>query len=733
MQLSTTYKLRTLFFLALLCSGVLVAYGQGPKSIQTPPDANDVVRISTDLIQTDVMVFDQQGRSVDGLQREQFQLRVDGTPVPISFFEHIANTRSRAGSSTTSTTTASQREHGRQIVFFIDDLHMAADSMEQVRKALLQFVEGEMRTDDQIAIVSATGQVGFLEQFTDHKSVARAAVTRLKHRSNRVQDSESLAPMTEYVALRIAQGDRDTLEFYVNEMLRSTQFYFALPKYGGKGGGFLVGSEGDQIARAVTQRAQSLLAQSSANSIATLSALEGFLRSSAGLRGRKLVFFVSDGFLLHGDAAFTNKLQRITDAAARAGSVIYALDARALAGHDPNSRTKFESAGRLDKFNSGQQTASELALQTLAGNTGGRTLRDSKTLEGFVNNALKESFNYYLLAWRPEKESQKVQRYRQFEVSIAGRPELSVRMPRGYFEGEGKTRLTQNETKTSKASSRNAGAKSDAGDSHAGAVAPASNRSLPTRLSVGFLNVPNNGTVLATSTRIAIDALTFGENAKAGAIDLAGVIMNDQGTIASSFQTRLNVSALSSEQASAGNQSVIYNHRVPLQPGIYQVRVAARDVNNTRTGSARQWIEIPDLVGKRLALSSLFLGGQAIVAGDARASGTTQPQMQFSVDRRFSRSSRLSFFLFAYNASRASDQATPNLTAEIKVTRAGQTVLAIPQQRVPIEAATDLQRIPYGGSFPLNSLPAGRYLLQITITDRSTSMSASGEIGFEVE
>src|SRR5688572_18770345 len=108
MQLSTTYKLQTLFFLALLCSGVLVAYGQGPRSIQTPPDANDVVRISTDLIQTDVMVFDQQGRSVDGLQREQFQLRVDGTPVPISFFEHIANTRSRAGSSTTSTTTASQ-------------------------------------------------------------------------------------------------------------------------------------------------------------------------------------------------------------------------------------------------------------------------------------------------------------------------------------------------------------------------------------------------------------------------------------------------------------------------------------------------------------------------------------------------------------------------------------------------------------------------------------------------
>jgi hypothetical protein len=40
------------------------------------------------------MVFDKKGRFVDGLQREQFELIVNGKPQPISSFEQV-----RAGSS----------------------------------------------------------------------------------------------------------------------------------------------------------------------------------------------------------------------------------------------------------------------------------------------------------------------------------------------------------------------------------------------------------------------------------------------------------------------------------------------------------------------------------------------------------------------------------------------------------------------------------------------------------
>ena len=44
---------------------------------------------TTELVQTDAIVVDRQGRFVDNLQREQFELRVDGRPQRISFFERV--------------------------------------------------------------------------------------------------------------------------------------------------------------------------------------------------------------------------------------------------------------------------------------------------------------------------------------------------------------------------------------------------------------------------------------------------------------------------------------------------------------------------------------------------------------------------------------------------------------------------------------------------------------------
>src|SRR6476659_2260014 len=53
-------------------------------------NAQDVVRTNTDLVQTAVTVLDKKGHFVEGLQREQFELIVDGKPRPVTFFERVA-------------------------------------------------------------------------------------------------------------------------------------------------------------------------------------------------------------------------------------------------------------------------------------------------------------------------------------------------------------------------------------------------------------------------------------------------------------------------------------------------------------------------------------------------------------------------------------------------------------------------------------------------------------------
>ncbi len=50
---------------------------------QTKPEpsseAQDVIKFETSLVQTDVMVFDKNGRFVDGLKPEQFQLKINNS------------------------------------------------------------------------------------------------------------------------------------------------------------------------------------------------------------------------------------------------------------------------------------------------------------------------------------------------------------------------------------------------------------------------------------------------------------------------------------------------------------------------------------------------------------------------------------------------------------------------------------------------------------------------------
>ncbi|HYY56619.1 MAG TPA: VWA domain-containing protein, partial [Pyrinomonadaceae bacterium] len=190
-----------LFFCAgALCSaaGVQTAPQTQPAPVQTPPGtpSEEVLRISTELVQTDVMVFDKQGHFIDNLKPEQFELRVDGKPQPFSFFERVvagtldeeslmaaARGVARTGATTTTTSApARPLDRGRAVFFFIDDLHLSAESIMRTRKTLLNFIDKEMGQNDQVAITSATGQLGFLQQLTDNKDVLRKAIERLRYR-----------------------------------------------------------------------------------------------------------------------------------------------------------------------------------------------------------------------------------------------------------------------------------------------------------------------------------------------------------------------------------------------------------------------------------------------------------------------------------------------------------------------------------------------------------------------
>jgi hypothetical protein len=229
---------------------------------------------------------------------------------------------------------------------------------------------------------------------------------------------------------------------------------------------------------------------------------------------------------------------------------------------------------------------------------------------------------------------------------------------------------------------------------------------------------------------MATNLLGYGSDGKQpAAIDIAGVVLNDQGKPAGSFKTRLNVNPSPQSEAAAERAGVIYSHKLPLKPGIYQVRVAAVDAQSGRVGSAAQWIEIPELSSKKLTMSSLMVGGQFIGSGQKQAASE---QVQFSVDRRFAKGARLNFLTIIYNAVRGTG-GSPELQAQIKISRNGQPIVTSPLRKVVVEAGADVARIPYGADIALQTLPSGRYLLQVTITDNVAKTTATQRVSFEIE
>ncbi|MCA1558408.1 MAG: VWA domain-containing protein, partial [Acidobacteria bacterium] len=451
----------------------------------------------------------------------------------------------------------------RTIIFFIDDLHLSLDSSGRTRKMLQNSIDKEMGQNDLVAIASPSGKIGFLQQFTDNKEVLRAAVARLTHVPYKIQDGGNGTdpPMTEYIALSIErQEDPAVLKFYVDNCV------LYAPKNPRSG------APREQCIVQVKNRARLILLQASSVLASTYYSLEMLLRSAERVPGSKLAFFVSDGFLLDtGPRGFSSqiKVKQIVDEARRAGVVFYTIDARGLISGAPDSTnsTPFDPNGTIESAALREIPASQDALNAIAVDTGGRALRNQNYFDTFINDALEETSRYYLLAWRPEADEQKSEKFKKVEVVIAGRPDLTVRSARGFFNNRPVPLAPGGESATKEEKVAATKEKKPDSEIYQALTDSYTRQALPLQLSLIYLDTPASGTVLTTSVQASTDVLSYGEQGKEPAqITLAGVILNDQGKPAASFRTGLKVNPAGSDKTAQGASSVIYNYRTPLKP-----------------------------------------------------------------------------------------------------------------------------------------------------------------------
>jgi VWFA-related protein len=721
----------------IVCSALLTmlafieptTLAQTPTPAQTqskPPD--DVVKVFTELVQTDVMVFDKQGRFVNGLTKDNFEIKVDGQARPIQFFEQInagtkdeeAQLAAARGNPIPGGLTATRvvpLDRGRTILFFVDDFHLDPSGFSSSRKIISDFIEKDLAQNDQAAIASATGQIGFLQQLTNEKTVLRLALDRLGTRTYTVTDIER-PTMGEYEAMLIDNNNIDVFEFFVNETIRIN-------------GGRQFGRE--MAESMVRNRAQSILAQAAMFNTNMLTALERLVRNAKDIPGRKLVFFISNGFLVHnrrGDAI--SRLQRITSFAAKAGVVIYSLDARGLtaAQGDLTGDRPMDLDGTLARSTQGENFAVQDGLNALARDTGGRPIFNTNDFRPGLGGALKETAVYYLLAWQPELSKQKAGRFRNLQVNVVGRSDLVVRVRKGFFDtdpsapvAEAKKPATPvDENKVSASKLREA------------IAAPYPKTGVPLSLAINYYDTATKGPTLATSVQIPGEFMLFGprDGKTQAVVDVTGVYFDDKGQAKADFYERLVTTAASPEEAKTYRGDITYTYPANLAPGLYQVRVAVRDDKSGRMGTAHSWFEIPDLSKKRLCMSSLLLGERTQAMMRNVSNSGDVGSVMLNPSHRFRSDSTMRFVVFAYNAALSETGQKADIAVQVLVIRDDQPVITTALRQIVTDGMNDLARIPYAAEVPLSGLQTGRYVLQVTLIDRTSKASMTRQTNFEV-
>jgi VWFA-related protein len=706
----------SVFFIFLFA---LAGFAQTPKPTPTPDD-EDVVKISTTLIQVDVTVTDKSGKIVTDLKPEDFEIYENGEKQTITNLSFISATPRVKPSTTTPKDKTGvllpppielkAEKVRRTIALVVDDLTLSFQSTAYVRQALKKFVDEQMQEGDLVAIVRTGAGVGALQQFTADKRQLYAAIERVRWNFAGKGNIGAFAPI---------QSKPNELPAGLETPDEQTTDVNADTEY-------------NNFRESVFARG-------------TLGALNYIVRGMQDLPGRKSVMLLSDGFKLFTrnsdgfveSAQILESLRRLTDLANRASVVIYTMDARGLQSAAFNAE---DNVGALtpDQF---EQTLSDRrnelidtqeGLTYLARQTGGFPIVNTNDLSGGIEKVLNDQ-SYYLVAYQPDAETfdPKTRRFNKLIVRVK-RPDLKVRYRSGFFGITDEKAATATNGQTPAQQIANA------------LVSPFASSGVGLRLNALFGSDTKSGSFVRSFLHIDAKDLKFAElsdGSRKATFDILAVSFGDNGLPVEQIGRTYSITAKNENYEQLLRDGFVYSFVFPIRTaGAYQMRVALRDQNSQKVGSANQFIDVPNLKKERLTLSGIVLENLTPAQWEklSRETNSNQtggnPQADTSL-RRFRRGTVLRYAYEIYNARLDAAQ-KPQLQTQMRIFRDGKLLLEGKQNALDLSGQTNLQKIGAGGALSLgNTMPPGDYVLQIIVTDnlaKEKSRTSTQFVQFEI-
>lgn len=703
--------------LTLLCG--VSATAQKPVASPTPPaaDDTDIVKITTALVQVDVTVTDSSGKIVRDLRSDEIEIYENGAKQPITKFSFVSSstvteqkppTKVEKGAIVVPPSRVRSEQVRRTIALVVDDLTLSFESTYYVRRALKKYVDEQMEPGDLVAIIRTGAGIGALQQFTNDKRQLYAAIERVKWNSVGAGNIGAFAPLDARVAYEDDAGNDEDGPRRIRT--------------------------GEGIDQEFEDFRESLFATG------TLGAVNYVIRGMQELPGRKSILLLSDGFsLVARDAqGFTESgrvlqaLRRLIDLANRSAVVVYTMDARGLqytgltAADDTSGRNR-EQLERDLSDRRGKLLDTQQGLQYLARQTGGISVINSNDLSGGIRRILDDQ-SYYLIGYEPEDSTfdPRTRRFNKLEVKVK-RPGTSVRYRSGFFGVSDEKLVRPTQTPLQRMG--------------LAITSPFVVQDISLRLNTLYYNTPKEGNLLRSLVHIRSQDLKFTDlpdGGKKAVFDIVAAGFGDNGVVDQIAKTyTLSVKKESVDGMMANG--FIYDFVFPVKkPGAYQLRIALRDHETDKIGSANQFVEVPNLKKDRLQLSGVVLDNYTYsdwlnMNAGKPPKGIRLGPLTYTSLRQFKRGTVVRYGFSIYNAKAAP---APNLTSQITIYRDGKPVFEGKASPVSLEPGFDPKSINYNSALSLgNEMLPGDYVLQVTITDglaKAKKNTATQFVQFEI-
>ncbi len=402
---------------------------QDPAPVVAPAAGEEEPRTfetGIEQVIVDAVVIDKEGNPVPGITKDDLVVLEDGVRQEVVSFEAVRLPDEPAATPPpplrVSTNTGVATQRGRVFVIVFDDLNLTAERSNQAKAAVASFLATGVREGDYVTLISTGGGAWWTERMEAGREPLIEIVKRLEGRRVRDIDPEYL---TDWEAMRIHIYHD---ELVIGQVLRRYENLGVQRLTTSDSSALLAGTTADPV---LGTRASMQYFQARARNQAILQVLERALNSLTGVRGRKSVILVSEGFI---DDPNLEEFRRVDAASRRANAAVYFLNAQGLSGMPMEFTAQFGPAPVAKDVGFAYSTLGMIddGAEGIAEDSGGFTVKNTNDLDAGILRISRESQTYYLIGYNPTNTARDGT-FRKIEVDLVDGEDLKVRARKGYY------------------------------------------------------------------------------------------------------------------------------------------------------------------------------------------------------------------------------------------------------------------------------------------------------------